>query len=110
MNQWKLYWLTRLPTMQVVSFMLASVLVVVTLGCFIGYLHGEVPLEYAIWAAIPAATLLVVGCLCPSGEELALIIAGSWAMDSEQVRQLPDNVLRVLNGYLNKKLQEGNKK
>lgn len=54
-----------------------------------------------------AIALIVVGCLAsiaraflPTKTDLAIIFAGQWITNSEEVKALPDNVVKTMNKFM----------
>lgn len=45
----------------------------------------------------------------PDHKQLAFIVGGHWAINNEDLREMPDNVAKVVNGYLEELGEEVNK-
>ena len=60
-----------------------------------------------IWTSklsiVVLVTLFSFGSLSyfiPNYQQLAFIVGGHWAINNEDMREMPDNVAKVVNGYL----------
>lgn len=79
--------------------------IVAIVGCLVvgaNYLEGD-QLSKSKFIIMPASIALVCGLLSaatPSYKQLAFIVGGYWVVNNEHVRELPDNVAKVVNGYL----------
>jgi TctA family transporter len=61
------------------------------------------------WLIILFAASCISGLICvsiPTNKDLAIILAGRWATNSAEVQKLPENVVGVMNKFMNQYLQE----
>lgn len=110
MDWFTLYLLTRLPGLQTFSIIMAILLgmlvVVALMGCFIAYSDNEdlAVKNFSLWLAgstlVAFFTACLGGVIFPDEKDLAIIIAGQWATNSEEMKKLPDNVAATLNAIL----------
>lgn len=115
MDAMDIYWLTRLPALHEYLSVIAMLsCVVFTIG-FCILLTG---MEYMsrddcngrIWRAVfkktflPALFLTGVtslgSVLCPDREDLAIILAGSYVVNNEEMSNIPDNAAAAINKFL----------
>ena len=62
-----------------------------------------VPISVGFYSCPPAQAGLhkyQCGFFLPTNKELAVIITRHWAMNSEEMQKLPDNVVKTLNTFL----------
>ena len=122
MDFWTLYWLTRLPHLFDVFDSIAAIGLMGIIVCLVMWLvffavsEGELNL-YEKFPITQKATFLlgiigicslVVKSFIPTERDLAIILAGSWVTQSEEISKLPENVAQTLNQYM-KRFTEGKK-
>lgn len=62
---------------------------------------GHIRLAMRVFIPL-AAVFATLAVFTPKSSDVALIIAGHWAMHNEEMKKLPDNVLKTLNSVLEK--------
>lgn len=121
MDWWQIYLLTRLDVLNVLCVAGVVITLIVVGGLSVygacNWIDRQYSKEGSDWwkretANIELASrgiklslpvfLLFLGAavLIPSRQDVALIIAGHWASNNEEMKKLPDNVLKPLNNFL----------
>lgn len=130
MTPWQIYWLTRLEPIG--NFLHSMAVGLVFLTLVLAFLYGITKFasaeaadksdDEAVSIAVTSGTKVFIlgvilstgSCfgskLMPSRSDIAIILAGSWVTNNEEMQKLPDNVLGVVNKYLSGYLEEGEKK
>lgn len=104
MSMFELYFLTILPSVKEafsgggVTVLLLYACISVCLGMEGEYLHRS--LWYRLGVPVTAFVMMFFASLIPSHEQLAFIVGAEWATNNEDLREVPDNVAKVINGYL----------
>ena len=109
-NWFILYLLTRCEALNNLGVLASIIFSVATLGVLTACLmliseHDKdtartVWSMYGRWTLIGLIVSLVLSVIVPTNQDVALIIAGHWATNSEEMAELPDNVVRFMNKYL----------
>ena len=101
MSMFELYLLTRLQPLlavSIVGMVVSSFLAYAYwMGCVQGVENARNPSR--IWTGVAVICLLLT-LLLPTTRSLAIIFAGHWATNSEEVAKLPDNVVKTINSFL----------
>lgn len=110
MNAWAIYWLTRLEPLGKAVDRVSGTLLVLSIciafgaGCYA--LHTETWPKRAIKPFFLFLSLSglfsFAKVFIPTNRDVAIIIAGQWALNSEEMAKLPDNVVATLNAVLDK--------
>jgi hypothetical protein len=84
----------------------------VTIGLIMAFAYSverneqfKIP-SFCKFGAITAAILAIIASLLPTNKQLAMIVAGNWVVNSEDIRELPDNVAKTLNQFLDSYVEE----
>lgn len=109
MNWFTIYLITRLPVVATVSEILliciAAGAVVMGVIPMIAYdvLSKDALNTLKVWArrgVVAFCVALFCMLAAPSQSDLAIIFAGHWATNSEEMQELPDNVAETINNFL----------
>lgn len=106
MSMWQIYWLTRLFNLQSALSVIAVVFGFSTFLFGISMVTEFKEKEkgiYKYWAkqsltAFVSSMALFI--FLPSKSDVAIMVAGSWATNSEEMKKLPDNVVKTINDFL----------
>ena len=52
----------------------------------------------------------MIHLITPTNKDLAIIIAGSWAVNSAEVQKLPDNVVKTMNKFMSEYIDDRKEK
>lgn len=116
MSVWDIYWLTRLEPLQ--DFFEGVAIFFGLSGCIATFIiAGCVLNEGARLKNFWWSVILFICCsfssalsvLMPTKSDLAIIFAGQWVTNSEEMQKLPNNVARTINKFMSEYL-EGEKK
>lgn len=121
MTALEIYWLTRLPHLSEigVAVTIGSFVAAALLLCFAPAWASEdfgsatSRLVAKIVAKVAVGCLLIGGLIklfVPTTQDLAVIFAGAWAVNSEEMQKLPDNVVKTINKYLESYLEDQSEK
>jgi len=115
MTYWELYWITRLDPLHcsIVTFSI-TVFCSATISARIWLKNAD--MDYEPNRVIAKTAFLwckrflflsvlsgLISTLIPNTKDLALIYSGHFATHSEEMKKLPDNLLRYLNTFLEEK-------
>lgn len=108
MTTWQLYLLTRLESFntlfQVVMIISAISSVMVLFIAFIAKTEEQldVPLFKKVLFTCLSVTVIssVIFTSIPTNKDLAIIFAGRYLTNSDEMKKLPDNAARVINNFL----------
>ena len=115
MNWFEIYLLTRLGFIHdicgIVSILFGVVLFVAMCIFFSAFGKGEQDIRSACAYMFKWLFPIWFLCLCgvafiPTNKQLAIIFSGYWATNSEQVKALPDKVVKTMNKFLDEYLEE----
>lgn len=112
MEWWQIYLITRVSEAKEFFILISSVLLAVMLvGTIITVVHCNIEdedwfelarkIRLKLWCIV-VAVIGFISMLLPTDKDIAIILAGHWATHNEQMTKLPDNVLKTLNGLLEK--------
>lgn len=108
MSLFELYLLTRLDiiheTLIVATFLSCFLLL---FGLIFGWLDNDedfaCPKTYSVWRKRTGITLVISSVLLiatPTTKDIAIIYGLNYATNSEEVKKLPDNILKTINTQL----------
>lgn len=119
MSAWDIYWLTRLEPLLDASvafrwglFVISAIFVIIAAIAWTCSLEEREhqakdtrasALRMIKCAAVSVCLTIIpwtVSVLTPSKSDLAIIFAGAWATNSEEMQKLPDNVVGTLNKFM----------
>jgi hypothetical protein len=115
MTYWELYWLTRLQDLKCAIGVLSLLLLLsgiaasflYTTNCDSYSEEGKIfarrSFKYTKISLFLSLFCFVVQTFIPNTKDLALIYSGHFATHSEEMKKLPDNLLRYLNTFLEEK-------
>lgn len=109
MSFWELYWLTRCQSLATLFFILCMVSSITSCFLFVGSLMAinsseQLLLKKGVKYALPLAFVSgIFAALLPSNKDIALIYSGHFITHSEEMKKLPDNILKYLNTFLEEK-------
>ncbi len=112
----QLYLLTRLP--QIHDLFLFSAATVLILGFITLFTIGiDAALDaseastkrfiiFIKYIAIIITPLAIGATMIPDRSDMAIIFASHWASNSEEVKKLPDNVVKTMNKFMDQYIQD----
>lgn len=106
MEWWQIYLLTRMEDIKLVailsSFLMGLICILIAGPITEGFTRSkDLKKPFQILLATFVVSL-ITAVLTPTTKDIAIIISGHWATHNEEMKALPDNVLKVLNGLLEK--------
>ena len=113
MSLFEMYLLTRLNLIHDMMgiIFLASIVALAILGMsyLLHFIYEDMDNEGVVRLTniIKKTTIVLIlaalgGTLIPSNKQLAVIFAGHWSTNSEEVKKLPDNVIKTMNNFMDK--------
>ena len=119
-----IYWLTRLPEIKeavpgiglaLLLFLLFIVYIILSMvkvdaakdkemGKYLDLITHFTKISKNFFIVMLSVFIIsnVLNVFIPKERDLAIILAGSWATNSEEMQKLPNNVVKVINDLLNK--------
>jgi hypothetical protein len=117
MSLFKWYVLTRLEDIKTTASMIAIFsLLIILLSGLVYFCSGSTPADKAFSVLVFEISAWCLGVsmplalLLPSREDLAIMFAGTWATNSESMKQLPDAVSQAALALLTKYTKQESEK
>ena len=122
MDMWELYWLTRLDSFNNLTTNIIFMTITLILGLILwGIIYREngnddmvargikIHHKYIPRIIIVLFMIITLKIFIPTTKHVAIMLAGHWATNSEEMNKLPDNVVKTINTFLETYNKENNK-
>lgn len=120
MNWFTIYLLTRFDAIHeamiplfifsVIVFAGASILLFPAIDCKIDEQQITMLKRFKIGGLICFILFGTIHLITPTNKDLAIIIAGNWAVNSSEVQKLPDNVVKTMNKFMSEYIDDKKEK